>query len=61
VLGSGSASTATAGAVTIQLKLTKAGKVALAGVTGKLAVTVAATFRPKHGKAKTAKSRTTLK
>lgn len=61
VLGSGSASTTAAGTVTIQLRFTRAGKSALSGAKGKLRVTVSATFKPKHGKAKTAKSTTTLK
>lgn len=60
IIGTGRKTTGRAGALSIKLKLTKAGKLALAGAGGKLAVTVVATFKPKHGKAKTAKSSTTL-
>jgi hypothetical protein len=60
VIGKGSKAAGHAGALTIKLTLTKAGKSALAGANGKLVVTVAATFKPKHGKAKTSRSTATL-
>lgn len=60
IIGTGRKTTGRAGALTVKLTLTKAGKAALAGAGGKLAVTVLATFKPKHGKAKTAKSTATL-
>jgi hypothetical protein len=60
VIGRGSKAAGHAGALTIKLTFTKAGKSALAGATGKFVVTVAATFKPKHGKAKTARSTATL-
>jgi hypothetical protein len=60
LIGTGRKSTGRAGALTIKLTLTKAGKAALAGAGGKLSVTVLATFKPKHGKAKTARGAATL-
>src|ERR1700689_1077913 len=48
------------GAITIKITLTKAGKAALKGAKGAFEVTVVATFKSKHGKAKTAKSTATL-
>jgi hypothetical protein len=50
-----------AGAVTLTLKLTKAGKAALGRAKGKLKLTVAVTFKPTHGGGATAKSKITLK
>ena len=60
MIARGSKTVGHAGALTIKLTLTKAGKSALAGATGKFVVTVAATFKPKHGKAKTSRSTATL-
>jgi len=59
VIGRGSKTASHAGAITVKLTLTKAGKAALAG--GKLAVTVVASFKPQHGKAKTATSTAMLR
>lgn len=61
VIGRGSKTAGGAGAITVKLTLTKAGKVALASAKGKLKITVVATFKPKHGASKTAKSTVTLK
>jgi hypothetical protein len=60
VIGTGRKTTGRAGALSVKLTLTKAGRAALAGAGRKLTVTVLATFKPKHGKAKTAKSAATL-
>jgi hypothetical protein len=61
VIARGSRTAGAAGAITIKLTLTKAGKAALATAKGRLKVTVAATFKPKHGKAGTARSTASLK
>ena len=61
VIGRGSKATGAAGALTIKLTLTKAGKAALKGAKGKLKVTLAASFKPKQGKVATAKHTATLK
>jgi hypothetical protein len=61
VLGSGEATTDSAGAVTVKLTLTKAGKKALKGHRGKLPVTVTASFVPKGGKGSSVSSKGTLK
>ena len=61
VIGRGSKTVGSAGALTVKLTLTKAGKAALAGAKGKLKVTVAASFKPTHGKATTAKGTATLR
>lgn len=61
VIGTGSASAPAAGTVTVKIRLTKAGKAALKGAKGRLRVTVAASFKPEHGKAETARRVVTLK
>lgn len=61
VLGSGEATTDSAGATTVKLMLTKAGKRALKGHKGKLSITVTASFAPKGGKTTTVSSKGTLK
>lgn len=60
VIGRGSKTVDGAETITVKLVLTQAGKTALGAAKGKLRVTVQATFRPKHGKAKTAKSAAAL-
>ena len=60
VIGKGSKTVGGGGAITIKITLTKAGKAALKGAKGAFEVTVVATFKSKHGKAKTAKSTATL-
>ncbi len=60
VIGKGSRTAGAAGAITVKVTLSKAGKAALAGAKGKLKVTVMATFKPKHGRAQTARSSATL-
>lgn|GEM_PF-2906284 len=62
VLGSASKRTDAAGAITIRLTLSKAGKHALRKAKGKkLRVTVTATFTPEGGKAEAASSTATLR
>jgi hypothetical protein len=61
VIGTGSKTAGRAGAITVRVTLTKAGKAALAGAKGKLSITVTAIFKPKHGKTATAKRTVTLK
>jgi hypothetical protein len=61
VIGSGKITVSAAGSSTIELSLTKAGKVALAHHKGALVVTLASTFTPTSGKAATAKSKAILK
>jgi hypothetical protein len=62
VLGSGETTTDSAGAVTVKLTLTKAGKKALKRHKGKLPVTVTASFAPKGGgKGSSASSKGALK
>lgn len=60
VIGTGSKTVGRAGAVTVKITFTAAGKAALTG-GGKLRITVVATFKPKHGKPKTSKSTVALK
>jgi hypothetical protein len=61
VIGSGRATVGGAsGEDFVKLILTKAGKAALKSHKGKLQVTVTATFKPKSGKPKSAKSRAML-
>jgi hypothetical protein len=60
VIGAGSKTVGRAGAVTVKITFTTAGKAALTG-GGKLRITVVATFKPKHGKPKTSKSTVALK
>jgi hypothetical protein len=61
VIGSGTSTTSSAGATTVKLVLTKAGKRALKGHKGKLQIIVTATFTPQGGKATTASSKVGLK
>lgn len=61
VIARGSQTAGAAGALTLKLKLTKAGKTALKGAKGQLKVTVAASFKPTQGAAATAKSTATLR
>ena len=61
VLGSGETTTDSAGAVTVKLILTKAGKKTLKRHKGKLPVTVTASFAPKSGKGSSVSSKGTLK
>jgi hypothetical protein len=61
IIAKGSQTAGAAGALTLKLKLTKAGKAALKGAKGKLKVTVVASFKPTQGAAATAKSTVTLK
>jgi hypothetical protein len=61
IIAKGSQTAGAAGALTLKLKLTKAGKAALKGAKGKLKVTVAASFKSTQGAAATAKSTVTLK
>jgi hypothetical protein len=60
-IGTGSKTAGRAGAITVKITFTKAGKAALAGAKGKLRLTVTAIFKPKHGKPETAKRTVTLK
>ena len=55
-IGTAGKTVSSAGAVTIELTLTQASKAVLAGANGKFVVIVVATFKPKHGKAKTSRS-----
>jgi hypothetical protein len=61
VIGTGTKTVGAAGAVTVKIKFTKAGKSAMGAASGKLHLTVAVSFKPKGGKTKTAKSTVTLK
>jgi hypothetical protein len=61
VLGSGEATTDSAGVVTVKLVLTKAGKRALKSREGKLPIVVTASFTPTGGKATTVSSKGKLK
>jgi hypothetical protein len=61
VIGIGSKIAASAGAITVKIAFTKAGKTALIRAKGKLHMTVMATFKPKHGAVETAKKTVTLK
>jgi hypothetical protein len=61
VLGTGLSTTGAAGATTVKLVLTKAGKHALQGHKGKLTITVTATFTPAGGTAASSSSRVGLK
>jgi hypothetical protein len=61
VIGTGSKTVERAGAITVKVTFTKAGKAALLDTTGKLRITVTAIFKPKHGKTTTAKRTVTLK
>jgi hypothetical protein len=60
VIGSGRQSVDVAGALEVPLKLTSAGKSALASHKH-LKITVAVVFHPQHGAKKTASAKTTLK
>jgi hypothetical protein len=60
VIGSGRQSVDVAGALEVPLKLTSAGKSALANHKD-LKITVAVSFHPQHGAKKTARLKTTLK
>lgn len=61
VIATGSTNARTAGATTVKIRFTKAGRAALAGVKGRLQIAVVAIFTPEHGKAKTASRTVTLK
>lgn len=61
VIGTAKKTFGSAGAATIGLSLTKAGKIALKHHKGALKVTLTATFKPTQGKSATAKSKATLK
>jgi hypothetical protein len=59
-IGSGHRIATAAGTVSIELTLTRAGKVALASRTGQLKVTVSVVFRAKHAGKRTASATSTL-
>jgi hypothetical protein len=61
VLGSGTSTTGSAGAITVKLLLSKAGKRALKDHKGKLQITVTATFTPTGGAAASSSDKVTLK
>lgn len=61
VIGSGEKTTGSAGATTVKLMLTRAGRNALRTHKGKLKVTVTTTFTPTGGTAATASTKVTLK
>jgi hypothetical protein len=61
VIGTGSKTVERAGAITVKVTFTKAGKAALISARGKLQITVTAIFKPKRGKTTTAKRAVTLK
>ncbi len=61
VIATGSTSAPAAEAITVKIRLTQAGRAALNGAKGRLRITVVATFKPEHGKAKTARRTVTLK
>jgi hypothetical protein len=61
VIGTGSKTTGRAGAITVKVTFTKAGKAALISAKGKLHITVTAIFKPKRGKNTTARRTVTLK
>jgi hypothetical protein len=61
VIGSGHRIVTAAGTTSVELMLTRAGKVALAGHTGRLKVTISIVFRAKHAGKRTASATSTLK
>jgi|ERR1700722_5712611 len=61
VIGSGRETAGAAGALEVALKLTKAGKSALAGHKGRLKITVAVVFHPQGGAKKSAILKVALK
>jgi hypothetical protein len=61
VLATGSTNATAAGDTTVRIRFTKAGRAALAGAKGRLQITVAASFKPEHGRAKTASRSVRLK
>jgi hypothetical protein len=61
VIGTGRETAGAAGTIAVKLKLTGAGKAALAGHKGQLRVTVSVVFKAQHGGKKTARAVAILK